>query len=144
MSLTTVMSGPTADHAPVVHEKPPVTLYPVLPIAAVSMPTAWAPSDDEYCMDENHHGGTLFHCTRRSGHSGRHAQIWWWTARLQSLPRALVRAVWGQKAVPVPTWNCRCGHHVRVRPGTSAGFHNLPCPNCSGVTMVLVDQAVSA
>lgn len=140
--IAAVLPGPTTDHAPHAQDKWPVVLYPVLPIAAVSLPTGWAPDDEEYCMDENSHGGTLFHCTRRAGHAGRHAQVWWWTARLQSLPRALIRAVWGPKATPVPTWNCRCGHHVRVPAGTAAGFHNLHCPNCSGVTMVHLVEAV--
>lgn len=80
----------------------PVTVYPVLLNSSpIALPVSMFPGEDNFCMESAHDHGTLYNCTRRAGHTGRHFTCWWWSGFWRKDKMAHVRAVWGPKAVPV-------------------------------------------
>jgi len=68
-----------------VHLAPgPVRVLDILPRPQVVLPGPRV-LEHQWCSAR----AERFRCSRRAGHQGRHAHVWWWAG-------GVVRAVWGQ------------------------------------------------
>lgn len=94
---------------------PIAQLYPAMRGKTITVRTAEAdPGEGNYCLDRAQANTSFYRCTRRRGHHGRHAVIWWGLS-------GAVRAVWGVK----PSRTLVSSEAVAVRGGGQVGVSEL-------------------